>query len=545
MVNGSSPPSRALDTSRSTEEPSPVTSNARVGVDKISELPNELLATFLRLSLLEVDTTIPFLAHGVCRSYVMRLYTLRQVSASWRDVVDGTPNLWFIVSSTTPIDIAAVCLSRSKACPLLIHYGNNGAYGDYGDSEDSEAQEAMKEQESFLQFSQLTIPHRHRWAIVWLTAASDLVSDQLEGTMPLLHTVKLVSRRKTTALELNPATSSETPFGGDTKILRHVGLRGGPAAWGLARFSGLRTWKMDGLVGDGLTTQHILGVLRESPLLEVLEMERLKVQILPDDTVLAPVSLPRLTRITFRWCRGDFVNHILRHIQVPVELIEEFLIAVREWGSLQQIGLLTDGLSSWSPLLRRAHRTCNGSRFSVSSLRTLFWIARGSKKRFCLFFFGFDAVSGMQWIMDVLDQGDEPGPGVEIECRNSILHNVEAIGTFSTIKKITRLDAHICWDEESLQILFRVLGNPITPGFPWLENLKLQDWEWNTEAIMKMLQARFPHNGTGSTQLPELTIQAICSMPSWWLGDPPVQRQIMDFQEFTLAALGAKRGCWE
>ncbi|KAG8949502.1 hypothetical protein FRC00_008106, partial [Tulasnella sp. 408] len=72
---------------------------------------------------------------------------------------------------------------------------------------------------------------------------------------------------------------------------------------------------MKGLVGVGLTTRHILGVLRESPFLEVLEMDRLRVQILPDDTVLAPISLPQLTRIILRWCKGDIVNHILRHIQ--------------------------------------------------------------------------------------------------------------------------------------------------------------------------------------------------------------------------------------
>ncbi|KAG9043448.1 hypothetical protein FS837_009516 [Tulasnella sp. UAMH 9824] len=342
----------------SSGDPSLVTFNYRGGIDKISRLPDEILATLLGLALPEVDVTICFPAPGVCRSYVMGLYALRRVSASWRDLVDGTPNLWFIVSSTTPIDIIAVCLSRSKACPILIHYENDGEWGDYGDSEDSEAQEAMKERTSFLQFSRLTIPHRHRWAILWLKAASSLVFDQLKETVPLLHTVKLDSAGKTAPPWLNPATSSETTLGVDIKTLRHVELRGGPAAWGWARFSGLRIWKLKELVGDGLTTQHILDVLRESPLLEVLVMERLRVQIFPDHTVHAPISLLRLMRITFRWCKGDFVNHVLRHIQVPVELIKEVSIAVRDWGSLQQIGLLTDGLASWSPLLRRAHRTC-------------------------------------------------------------------------------------------------------------------------------------------------------------------------------------------
>ncbi|KIO19246.1 hypothetical protein M407DRAFT_31098 [Tulasnella calospora MUT 4182] len=478
--------------------PSPATRNSYDSVDKISQLPNELLVTFLKLALPEVDIMVRFLASGVCWSYVARLYALRQVSTSWRDLVDGTPNLWSIVSSATPIDITAVCLSRSKTCPLLIHYGSD------------EAPEASKEQESFLQFSQLTIPHRHRWAIVWLNAAPDLVSDQLRGAMPLLHTVILHSRGWKATPGLNPGASPETSLGIDITSLHHVELYGE-------------------LGGDGLTTEHILGVLRENPLLEVLEMDRLKVQILPD-TMLTPISLLRLRTIIFRWCKGDFVNHILRQIQTSVDLIDEFLIAIHHWGTVAPIGFLTDALASWSPVLKKAHRTCNGSTFSADDLRTFFWKARGAEKAFHCFLFGLGAVTGAQWMMDVFGQMDEPGPGIGIEFRSRILRNAEAIRTFGSMDRITTFEAQADWNEESLQTLFQTLGNPITPGFPCLKTLKLKDWRWGMETIVEMLQARFPENGTGPTKLPKLTIELSSATPWWLLGDPPTQRQIIDFR---------------
>lgn len=285
---------------------------------------------------------------------------------------------------------------------------------------------------------------------------------------------------------------------------------------------------MNDLAGDGLTTQHILGVLRESPFLEVLEMKNLKVQILPDDTVLAAISLLRLTRITFRWCKGDFVNHILQQIQASVELIEEFLIAVRQWGSLQPIELLTDGLASWSPLLRRAHRTCSGSRFSISTSRTFSWRAEGSEKRFRLSFAESDTASGMRWMGDVISQGGEPESGIEIECRHNILQNAELVDTLGSIKNTTRLEAEAYWTVEAMEILFRALSNPITPSFPWLKSLRLNDWRWSTESIVEMLQARFSHNGTDLTQLPRLIIELFYTIAWWWVGDPPTRRRIID-----------------
>ncbi|KAG8906911.1 hypothetical protein FRC01_007866 [Tulasnella sp. 417] len=123
---------------------------------------------------------------------------------------------------------------------------------------------------------------------------------------------------------------------------------------------------------------------------------------------------------------------------------------------------------------------------------------------------------------------DEPGPGVWIQCRNNVLQDKELIGAFGSMDKVTTLEAQADWREESLQTLFGVLGKPTTRGFPSLKNLKLRDWKWGTEGIVKMLKARFPDNGTEQAQLPNLTIEFSSIMPWWWFGHPLVQRQIID-----------------
>lgn len=226
------------------------------------------------------------------------------------------------------------------------------------------------------------------------------------------------------------------------------------------------------------------------------------------------------------------MNHILRQIQTSAELIEEFVIAVRDWGSLEPIGLLTDALASWSPVLRKAHRTCSASRCSLSDPRIFFWIAKGSGKNFHFSFIGVGAVAGVRWMMDVLVQEGEPGPGVEIGCRSTILQDAEAINKLASIKNITIFEAKPDWNENSLQILLQALGNSITPGFLWLTNLKLQDWRWGTESIAKMLQARFSDNGASPIPLPKLTIELLSTTPWWWsqAGNPRVQRQIIEFR---------------
>lgn len=508
---------------------SPTTGTFHDSNDKTLRLPNELRAALLQLSLPEIDTLATHPVPGVCRSYVARLYALRQVSASWRDIIDGTPTLWAIVSSTTPIQIVAACLSRSETCPLLIHYGGYEA----------RKMMTMKERESFLQFFDLTNPHRHRWAVAWLEIVPDFAVNFFNAATPLLHTVKLTSIGSRATLQPNPTTPSDTAFGNEIKLLHNVELRGGPANWGLGHFRGLRSWSMMELLGDGLTTQHILGVLQENPLLEVLKMDELNIRIHPDDTtLLTPISLPRLTSIILRGLKGDAVDHILRRIRTPIDMIHRFSIAVWSWGRLDPIKLLTDVLASWSPAFQRAHRSSGGSKFCLSALGTFYWIANGIQTEFSLYFFGLKAVTGVQWMADILSQTDQPGPGTSVECWSTVLESAETMNILGSTEKITRLDAHMRHNEESMQILLQALSDPTRPAFPWLETLNLDGLRWGMGSIVNMIQARFTDNRTGVARLPKLRIEVVSLNPEWWFGNQPIKRQIIDLNTVkTISAL--------
>ncbi|KAG8952810.1 hypothetical protein FRC04_003735 [Tulasnella sp. 424] len=307
--------------------------------------------------------------------------------------------------------------------------------------------------------------------------------------MPFLHTVKLVSIGRTSSL-------ADTPFGAEVKVLQNVVVHGGPANWGLGHFRGLRTWRLRGLRGDGLTTEHILGILRENPLLEMLEMDQLNVQILPDNILLTPIPLSRLTSLTVRGCHGDFVDQILRRIRISIDRVNQFYIAVWSWGSLDPIRLLTDVLTSWSPVYQRAHQICGGSIFHLSDLGTFSWRATRDGVTFRLCLSGIQAVTGMQWMAGILSQVDGSRAGASIECENAALPDAEDLKLLGSAD-VTFVVGVPCGTGASLQALLQALGDPATPAFPCMETLKIKRFCGSMEGIVKMLRARFTDHRTG------------------------------------------------
>ncbi|KAG8977065.1 hypothetical protein FRC05_002586 [Tulasnella sp. 425] len=367
--------------------------------------------------------------------------------------------------------------------------------------------------------------------MAWLYTPPDLAVGLFNTVMPLLHTVKLVSAGRTPSL-------TDTPFGAEVKVLQNVAVYGGPATWGLGHFRGLRTWRLKGLRGDGFTTQHILGILRENPLLEILEINRLRVQVLPENTLLTPIPLLRLTSLTMRSCHGDLVDHILRRIQIPMDRVKRLYIAVRAWRSLNPIRLLTDVLASWSPVFQRAHQTCRGSKFHLPDLGNFYWRAKGNGTTVYMHFSGIKPVTGVQWMVGILSQVDGSRAGASIECESTALKTVEDLKLLGSTDMITTFDVSVGRTGVSFkQALLQALSDPATPAFPCLETLKIQGFSWDMESVVKMLRARFTDHGTGVTQLPRLTIEI--SYPNW-SSDSPVQRQIIDFD--TVKAISALKG---
>ncbi|KAG8952812.1 hypothetical protein FRC04_003737 [Tulasnella sp. 424] len=335
-------------------------------------------------------------------------------------------------------------------------------------------------------------------------------------------------------------SATDTPFGAEFNVLQNVVVHGGPASWVLGHSRGLRTWRLKGLRGGGLTTEHILGILRENLLLEMLEMDQLGVHILPDNIPLTPIPLLRLTSLTICSCNGELVDRILRRIRIPIDRVNQFSITVGSWGSLNPVRLLTDVLASWSPAFQRAHQTCGGSKFYLSNLGTFYWGAIEDGTTFRLSFSGLKPVTGVQWMAGILSQVDEPKAGASIECQSTALENLEDLKSLGSTDMITAV--HVCVDHSgaSLQALLQALSDPATPAFPSLQILTIKGFSWGMESIVKMLQVRFTANRTGITQLPRLKI--VVSYPEWSY-DSSFQRQIIDFG--TVKAIYALNGVYQ
>lgn len=88
----------------------------------VSERPPELLDLALRFSPPTVELMEWMWRYDKCRPCITGLYNLRCISTLRRNVIDGTPSPWTLVSTSWPREVIDTALSRSAACPLVIHH---------------------------------------------------------------------------------------------------------------------------------------------------------------------------------------------------------------------------------------------------------------------------------------------------------------------------------------------------------------------------------------------------------------------------------------
>ncbi|KAG8951485.1 hypothetical protein FRC04_006017 [Tulasnella sp. 424] len=147
----------------------------------ISELPSELLSLVLHYSLPEFDALESVWEYGECQPYITRLFSLRHVSTLWRDLIDSTPSLWTLVSSTWSPEAIKMVLCRSGSCPLIIHHPSP----DLPDDPDKDEVEFARE------FLRIVNPHRPRWAIAIFQLPLELITEFFDTPIARLDALKL------------------------------------------------------------------------------------------------------------------------------------------------------------------------------------------------------------------------------------------------------------------------------------------------------------------------------------------------------------------
>ncbi|KAG9041319.1 hypothetical protein FS837_012418 [Tulasnella sp. UAMH 9824] len=233
------------------------------------------------------------------------LFSLRLVSKTWRDIVDGTPSFWVVLTSTVPVNVNLTTLTRSGGAPLIVHFGPSPIPA-WNHLYDTSVQPD--------EFTDLVVPLRDRWKVVCVDGdAVPTVGKYLTSPAPMLETVRL----HTTPVSGVPRVALQL-LGGETLNIQQLYLHG-PAIlihWDFCTLRGLKHLRLAYIDGHGLTTDVILDILAVSPELEHLSIKSMS---FPVSTAppLHPISLRHLRTIEFMFLPGNGMFSLLRHIEAP------------------------------------------------------------------------------------------------------------------------------------------------------------------------------------------------------------------------------------
>ncbi|KAG9044720.1 hypothetical protein FS837_007662 [Tulasnella sp. UAMH 9824] len=295
----------------------PGLSGNRCHVDElgtIARLPTELLVAILLLILPDIHAVSD---NQQCHEYMTHLYALRSVSKKWRGVIDGTPILWRLISSTLPPQVNATSVSRSLDTPLVVIYDmilpDEFRFLYRNSSQDQ--QSAISSARSFAEWADVV---RHRWSSATFKLVSSVVPELLAKPAPQLRSI---------AIMLHGGSLVEIPsinlLGGHTEKIRHVKIeRTGiqafnfhhiPMFWPSGAFQGLKSLHFGSIRSASFTARYLLEVLGASPELETLVLKENIFQRDSNDADLPQVALSRLKTLQYAPHPDGELDQTLRH----------------------------------------------------------------------------------------------------------------------------------------------------------------------------------------------------------------------------------------
>ncbi|KAG9047381.1 hypothetical protein FS837_002434 [Tulasnella sp. UAMH 9824] len=267
----------------------------------IGTLPTELLQDIFTLLLLTAEGSRK-------RRFVPTLITLRAVSWSWRDLLEGTPTFWTHISSQDDIRFVSEALEKSNHAPLHLQH-----IGKYQDGPESP-------------FFEKVATHSHRWESVTIHQANmELAAKYFSLLIPTIKALLLSSLY----YGISEPGRSSLCVGGlkDLEELRIAGR--GVVFWRDLSCTRLRVLEIEG--ENSLDMGVVLDILAANPDLEVIRLQRLTfVQYVQPQSNPPPLILKGLkelmlkdiTHITADWYSGRDVPiaHILSRIQLRPDI---------------------------------------------------------------------------------------------------------------------------------------------------------------------------------------------------------------------------------
>lgn len=419
------------------------------------------------------------------------------VCKRWTFIIDNTPSFWTIVSSEVPRHINSAALLRSSGHPLRIYYRDR-----------SRLDRSNSTYRRDSQLLELMVPIRPLWKSLNILSKSTV---SLRAWLP--HPAPNVEKITFHApLLMAPSPDPLLLLGGNTKNVREVSIGYFPVLWTQDLFCGLRVLKLTGY-NLGVTTDHILSFLAQSPFLEILDLRHLPRAARPSDSTHHSIPLHHLRSIVVRECSEGLTLGIFQRIAVSSSKQVSFLVRLADSDTTNGETLVAQtpffqhflqsahGISSRS-ILRANDNTLEWSMIKGSADAKEPWvdvsIARVSTPFVC------------GWVDQTLEEYRSSDLGVELDVGyrwypNLSEESLECLGSMLCITKLS-MNTDIRDGQEFFRLLGGEYGFDTSPSFPRLQELRLTGSKWEPKELFQGVQRRFSAHDRLPDQPPDLDI---------------------------------------
>ncbi|KAG9041240.1 hypothetical protein FS837_012528, partial [Tulasnella sp. UAMH 9824] len=228
----------------------------------ISQFPPELLGAVLQFSVPKTDPMGFVWGHRDTSAYMAAVHDLRLVSSLWRDIIDGTPSFWILVSSGWSRKAIATAVARSGTRPLIIQLSPGRIPNERGDTASTK------------EFLEAVDPHRHRWTAAMVALPVEAFLEFFDTPIPRLDTLRLSLTDDSGRIEPLDTAIPNSAFFELLSKLQEVHLNRLPLPWDavLGAFRSLRTLILTTIRAHGITSEHIAQAISNNPSLESLTM---------------------------------------------------------------------------------------------------------------------------------------------------------------------------------------------------------------------------------------------------------------------------------
>ncbi|KAG8939286.1 hypothetical protein FRC04_006726 [Tulasnella sp. 424] len=470
----------------------------------IIDMPPEVVLIIFQSFLPSVDHK-SLRRSGTCRSYMMDLCTLRLVSTSWRELLDTTASFWVVISSTFPWSVNDTNITRSCNAPLIVHFDTDPPL--YRSPTDTWHNQALE------RFLKLLGHTKDRWRVVWLERYSpDTVPQYLASAAAVIETVRLSDTYGSPSFHL---------LGGEfeTQKIQHLDLNHVLTHWDRFSFCRLKSLRLRGNVGEGITTDLLLEVLANNPSLEDLKVTDVDIQL--SKTPSSPtIRFLQLQSIELRSLGPDILDRLLRHVEAPH--CQEISIQGMYNPAFNFSFILEESLRSFESVLSELHKKNGSSKFIARPGRTE-WRSQSNNNdppRFDILAHGISLASSLRWVERVLENMDPEGLEVMLKLdRGEAMGDPEVMSTLHRLRCVTHINTSN--PENSRGIVDLLCGPDVpssqnaVPPLPSLRWLSMSYEYVTAKEILHMARARFANSPHTTFKVHDLEISPSSPRLMW------------------------------